>query len=135
MTKFLAPLCVCLALGLLAAGCGGSSKKTSGGGAAKTTTQPQQTSTSGGATASKTVDVTMQNIAFNPATVTVPVGGAVKWTNKDSVGHDVTGTTFKSGSAGGLQGGDTYSFTFKKAGTYKYRCTIHPGMTGTVTVK
>jgi|ERR671936_2626898 plastocyanin len=134
MTKFLAALLACLALGLVAGGCGSSNKSKGGGGAA---TAPTKTQTGGGATASKTVDVTMKSLQFNPKTVTVPVGGTVKWTNDESVGHDVTGAGFKSGSPGGMSQGNTFSHAFKKAGTYRYVCTIHKvsGMTGTVIVK
>ena len=142
MTKFLAPLCACLALAAIAAGCGSSSNKSSssGGGGATSTTKQKQPAKAGGGTAAKTITVSLKNIAFNPSNVTVPVGGTVKWVNDDSVGHDVTkqggpGPNFKSGSAGGLSNGATFSETFKTAGTIKYRCTIHPGMTGTVTVK
>jgi plastocyanin len=136
MTKSLAALLACLALGLVAAGCGSSSNNkssNSGGGAAQTTTQPS----SSGGTAAKTSAVSMKNLKFNPATVTVPAGATVKWTNDDGVGHDVTAATFKSGSPGGITGGASFSHTFKKAGTYKYVCTIHKasGMTGTVVVK
>jgi len=31
--------------------------------------------------------------------------------------------------------GKSYSLTFKKAGTYKYLCQVHPGMVGQITVK
>jgi plastocyanin len=67
--------------------------------------------------------------------VTVKAGDKVTWTNKDSVGHDVTGDNFKSGDSGGLQNGDTFSHTFDKKGKFDYVCTVHPGMTGSVTVK
>ena len=141
MTKSLAALLACLALGPVAAGCGSSNKSSnnsssSGGGGSSSSQQKQSTSSSGGATA-KTASVSLKNIKFNPATVTVPAGGTVKWTNDESVGHDVTGPNFKSGSPGGMSQGATFSHTFKKAGTYKYFCTIHKatGMTGTVVVK
>jgi plastocyanin len=138
MTKSLAALLACLALGLVAAGCGGgndnSSNNGGGGGGANTSKQKQPSS---GGTAAKTSTVTMKNIQFNPKAVSVPAGGTVKWTNDDSVGHDVTAASFKSGSPGGMTPGDSFSHTFKKAGTYKYVCTIHKasGMTGTVIVK
>jgi len=133
MTKLAATLCACLALGLVAAGCGGGSDD-NGGGSSKTSEQKQPAS-GGGGTKAKTADVALQNIQFNPKIVTVPTGGSVKWTNDDTVGHDVTGSGFKSGSRGGLSNGDTFSHTFDKSGTFKYRCTVHPGMEGTVIVK
>ena len=67
------------------------------------------------------------------------VGGTVKWTNNESVPHDVTkedgpGANFSSGK-GNMQQGDTYEQTFKEAGTVNYVCTVHPNMKGTVTVQ
>src|SRR4051812_843629 len=135
MTRFLAPLCAVLALGVIAAGCGSSNDNSGGGGSTSSPKKNAPASKTGGG--AKTADVSMKNIQFSPATVSVPVGGTVKWTNDESVGHDVTGSGFKSGSPGGMSQGQSFSHTFKKAGTYKYVCTIHKasGMTGTVTVK
>jgi plastocyanin len=134
MTKLAALLCACLALGLVAAGCGGGDDDNDSGGGAKTSEQKQPAS-GGGGTQAKAASVTMKDIQFNPKTVTVPKGGSVKWTNEDSVGHDVTGKGFKSGSSGGISNGDTFEHTFDASGTFKYRCTVHPGMEGTVVVK
>lgn len=83
-------------------------------------------------TSSKTVEVTIQNFAFNPESVTISPGDTVKWTNMDSTAHTITGTDFSSGN---LNKGDSYENTFTKAGTYDYHCSIHPSMTGTVIVK
>lgn len=83
-------------------------------------------------TSSKTVEVTIQNFAFNPDSVTISSGDTVKWTNMDSTAHTITGTDFSSGN---LNKGDSYENTFTKAGTYDYHCSIHPSMTGTVIVK
>jgi plastocyanin len=79
-------------------------------------------------------EVWMQGMAFNPVTITVPVGTTVKWTNKASVTHNVTSATavFSSGPMGN---GATYTFQFTTAGTYPYTCTLHPGMAGTVIVQ
>jgi plastocyanin len=76
----------------------------------------------------------MQNIAFDPKDVTVKVGQKLTWTNEDTVDHNVTsqsGETIKSDNFGK---GGTFSFTPKKAGKIAYVCTIHPGMTATLTV-
>ena len=145
MKTWLAMLCTCLALGLVAAGCGSDDNDSSSSDTAKApaSTPPADTGTSGsgGATSgAKGVSVVMKDIAFKPGTVTVPKGGTVTWTNDDSVGHDVTkvggpGPSFKSGTAGGLNGGDTYQQKFTTPGTIKYVCTVHPGMEGTVVVK
>ena len=78
--------------------------------------------------------VTIQNFAFNPGTLTVPVGTTVKWANQDPRIHRVYSNTevFESKD---LNTGDSYSYKFTKAGTYKYHCSIHPNMTGTIIVQ
>jgi plastocyanin len=75
----------------------------------------------------------MKNIKFAPTSLSVKVGQTVTWTNDDSVDHNVTASdgTFKSSNFGH---GKTFSWKATKAGTFKYTCTIHPGMDGTLTV-
>jgi plastocyanin len=79
--------------------------------------------------------VAIKGFAFAPAALTVKVGTTVTWTNDDTDAHTVT-----SQAAGGplqsqaLATGQTFSYTFTKAGTYAYLCTIHPFMVATVTV-
>jgi plastocyanin len=128
--RWLALLLGCLALALVAAGCGGGGDDNGGGGGGSGDNSAPAPSASGGGGS-----VTMKDIKFNPSTVNVKVGDTVTWTNDDSVGHDVTGDGFKSGSAGDIQGGATFKHKFDKAGTFKYRCTVHPGMEGEVVVK
>ncbi len=141
MKRWLALLIACLALGLVAVGCGDDDDDDdSGGGSAETTEQPAtETEASGGGAAGPKVEVGMKNIQFDPKDVTVAKGGTVTWTNNESVAHDVTkedgpGPDFSSGK-GNLKQGDTYSQTFTTAGKINYVCTIHPNMTGTVTVQ
>jgi plastocyanin len=85
--------------------------------------------------AAKTTSVTIMNYAFSPAAVTISVGDTVTWTNHDSAAHNVVVSsgpeTFTSPT---LQTGQSFSFTFTKAGTYAYYCAIHPEMKATVTV-
>jgi len=80
--------------------------------------------------------VTINNFAFAPATLTVAPGTKVTWHNKDEEPHTVLsadgGKTFKSDA---LDTDDKFSFTFVKPGTYKYFCSIHPHMIGTIVVK
>jgi plastocyanin len=78
--------------------------------------------------------VAIQNFAFSPATITVKVGTKVTWTNKDSAAHTVTGDSNDGPASGTLAQGASYSFTFSKAGTFSYACSIHPNMKGTVVV-
>ena len=77
--------------------------------------------------------VTISNFAFTPATITVPVGTKVTWTNQDSTDHTVTSDDglFDSGH---IATGATFSFTFTTAGTFPYHCSIHTSMTTKVIV-
>ncbi|MEN3283482.1 MAG: hypothetical protein V7607_4622 [Solirubrobacteraceae bacterium] len=126
MRRILVSLGAVVALALGVAACGGSS----GGGSTATTSSSSASSSGGGGG----VQIKMQNIQFSPKDTTVKVGDKVTWTNDDNTDHNVTadsGASFKSKDFGN---GATFSFTADKAGTIKYECTIHPGMTGTLTV-
>jgi plastocyanin len=78
--------------------------------------------------------VAVDNFSFTPATVAVPVGTTVTWTNHDDIPHNVVSPEhqFKSPA---LDTGDVFSYTFAAAGTYKYYCSIHPRMTGEIVVR
>jgi plastocyanin len=71
--------------------------------------------------------------SFSPNPVEVKVGEIVTWINNDSGRHTITSKdgTFDSGVMGK---GQSFSFTFDKAGQYPYFCSPHPGMVGTVVV-
>jgi amicyanin len=77
--------------------------------------------------------VSISDFKFNPATLTVPVGTTVTWTNQDEEPHTIAA---KDGSfhSPGMDTHGTYSFTFSTPGSYDYVCSIHPFMTGTVVV-
>jgi plastocyanin len=80
-------------------------------------------------------EVKIDNFTFEPTTITVSEGTKVTWKNRDDIPHTVVSddkTTFKSHA---LDTGDDFSYTFKKAGTYSYFCSIHPKMTGKVVVQ
>jgi len=121
MSRTLARILVLGALALvLVAGsaCGGSNTTTGTGGS---------TTTAGGAS------VEIKDFAFTPSSVEIAVGDSVTWTNNDPATHTVTGDG--GIDSGDLAQGQTYSHPFDAAGTYSYKCSIHPNMTGTVTVK
>jgi plastocyanin len=137
MTRILTSLCSIVVCGLVAAGCGSSNSSSS------TKTQKAAPAAPAPAPApkksGKAAAVSMKSIQFSPKALTVAKGTTVKWTNDDSVNHDVTkaggpGPDFSSGQ-GNLAQGATYQQTLSTPGTIQYKCTIHPGMTGTVTVK
>jgi amicyanin len=77
--------------------------------------------------------VAIADFKFSPATLTVPVGTTVTWTNQDEEPHTVAA---KDGSfhSPGMDTHATYSFTFTTPGSYDYICSIHPFMAGTVVV-
>ncbi len=77
--------------------------------------------------------VAIDNFAFVPATLTVPVGRTVTWTNRDEEPHTVAASDGSFHSPG-LDAQGIYSFTFRTPGTFDYICSIHPFMHGTVVV-
>ncbi len=82
----------------------------------------------------ETTEVKIDNFSFGPGTLTVTVGTTVTWTNRDDIPHTVVSTdgAFKSKV---LDTDEKFSFTFSKAGTYPYFCSIHPKMTAKVIVQ
>jgi plastocyanin len=80
------------------------------------------------------VAVKIDNFVFGPQAITVPVGTTVTWTNSDDIPHTAVSTdgVFKSKV---LDTDEKFSYTFTKAGTYSYYCSVHPKMTGQVVVK
>jgi len=87
-------------------------------------------------TSSNQNTVTIKDFAFNPGNITVKVGTKVTWTNEDSITHTVTADnpSADAPASDNIGKGESYSFTFNKAGTYTYHCTQHPYMKGKVVV-
>jgi plastocyanin len=83
---------------------------------------------------SGTTEVKIDNFSFGPGTLTVPVGTTVTWTNRDDIPHTAVSTdgAFKSKV---MDTDEKFSYTFTKAGTFPYFCSIHPKMTGKVVVQ
>jgi plastocyanin len=79
-------------------------------------------------------EVKIDNFSFGPTELKVPVGATVTWTNRDDIPHTVVSTdgVFKSKV---LDTDEKFSYTFSKAGSYPYFCSIHPKMTGKVIVQ
>ena len=80
-----------------------------------------------------TAEVKIDNFSFSPQEINVAVGTSVTWTNRDDFPHTVVSTyvVFKSMVR---YTDEKFSYTFTKAGTYSYYCSIHPKMTGKVVV-
>ncbi len=79
-----------------------------------------------------TVDIA--NFAFSPDTLTVPVGTKVTFQNDDSVTHTATDDAGEFDS-GNIPYGESFSHTFATVGTFRYHCSIHSQMTGTIKVQ
>jgi plastocyanin len=116
---------------------GTSTTTSTSGGGLKAYTTPKYASPSASAPVqSGVVQIAYRNIAIDPDTTKVKVGSTLKWTNYDSVEHNVT-------SEGGPQKfsskdfGENGTFEIKtlKPGVIHYQCTIHPAsMNGTIEV-
>jgi plastocyanin len=76
----------------------------------------------------------IKNFAFVPDTVTIHPGSTVRFVQDDETPHTVTAADH-SFDSGNLNQKDTWKHTFAKEGTYKYLCSYHPYMKGTVIVK
>jgi plastocyanin len=78
--------------------------------------------------------VMAKDFMFAPLALTVAAGSTVTWTNKDQEPHTVVSTEglFRSGA---LDTNDSFSFKFDKPGTYRYACSIHAQMVGTIVVQ
>jgi plastocyanin len=121
MSKLALPL---LLLALFAAACGSGD----GGGGA-------EEGASSEACPSGSVEIKMIDIKFDPQDATAGVGQEVCWINEDTVDHNAvaeSGADFKSELYGK---GETFTTSVDTPGTVEYVCTIHPGMTGTLTIE
>ena len=104
-----AGLALAVALGALVSGCGGDS-----------------------APAARHGVVEVRDFEFAPLEARVKAGETVRWENSGEQIHNVKGKGFFSRA---LEPGKTYSFAFRKKGSYEYVCTLHPQMKGTVVVQ
>jgi plastocyanin len=152
MKRGSAAVIACCAL-VLVAGCGSSgSSSTSSSTAATTTaahtpsspsaslkanTTPRYATPSSSASVqSGVVQIAYRNIAIAPDTVKVKVGSTLKWTNYDTVEHNVTSEDGPQRFASKTFGeGGTFEVKVNKPGVIHYECTIHPTtMNGTIEV-
>src|SRR3989344_108570 len=97
-----------------------------------TTVTPPPTTTPPPASQMQYIDIS--NYEFSPQTITINQGDIVVWMNSDSVVHTVISNPAGMFFSANIAPGASYSYQFNTPGTFNYRCTIHPGMTGTVIV-
>lgn len=82
----------------------------------------------------ETVDAT-PSLTFDPDALTISAGTSVRWVNTANETHNVTPDGNAEWTAASLNSnGATFTHTFDTPGTFDYECTLHAGMTGTITV-
>lgn len=117
----------------------GCSDSGSGGGSsssAPATPSSPSSSASSHPSAGGRMKVSVKNFTFQPADPTVAPGTKITVTNNDTTTHTMTATKDKTFDTGDIAVGTSVTFTApSKAGDYPYDCTIHPFMTGTLTVE
>jgi plastocyanin len=77
--------------------------------------------------------ITIDNFAFTPADISIPVGSTMTWTNLQSARHTTTSDTgvWDSDVMASQQ---SFEFTFDQPGDFAYHCDIHPEMVGVIHV-
>jgi len=144
-----------VALALIVAGCGAGgveprANPSGSGSSPGSTSTPGSTDTAtpGGSSTStpapSSARVSIIDNAYQPAEITVAVGGQVTWTHNGAALHSVTADdqSFDSSPlcptppSGCMTQSATFSFTFARAGRFSYHCRVHTNlMTGTVIVR
>ena len=124
---------VCLAIGLAACGSSPSQTTPPNVAAGGCSTGTAGVSNLGVATVKVT---STDQLLFSPTTQAAHLGQVVEWTAPGTTTHTIT---FQSSDASCLSDaqllpGATWEVKFTQAGTYAYKCTVHPGMNGTITV-
>ncbi|HSY07693.1 MAG TPA: cupredoxin family copper-binding protein [Steroidobacteraceae bacterium] len=78
--------------------------------------------------------IVVKDFMFAPNSLTVKAGVTVTWTNMDDEPHTVVSDTgmFRSGA---MDTNESFTFKFDKPGTYRFTCSIHPRMVGTIVVE
>lgn len=127
-------LIITLALAMFAVSCSGDESEP----ATTEADQPAGTADETSTTAAEQppgseASITISGFAFSGAE-TVSVDDTITVTNEDAAGHTWTAVDgeFDSGT---LAEGETFEFTFDEAGEFEYFCSIHPTMTGSITVE
>jgi len=88
------------------------------------------------ATAAAGKTVVLKDIAFKPANVTISRGTTVTWRFDDNgTNHNVRSVGARRFKSSGVKATGTHRVTFRRAGLYRYVCTLHLGMKGSVRVR
>lgn len=128
-------LLLALIAALAVAGCGGDDDETATTAPAETAEEATPAAEEPDGGGGDTVTVTMKNIQFDPQEVSVKVGQTVQWVNEDDVQHDADATSGADFDTDLIDKGGTIEWKAEAAGTVEYVCSVHPNMTGTITVE
>jgi len=79
--------------------------------------------------------VTIKDLKYDPAKMSIKAGQTVTWINKDTNDHTVIGDSNDAFKSENLGSGDTFKYTFKDPGKYPYHCKYHPRMKAIVVVE
>ena len=74
----------------------------------------------------------IRNFCYEPTVVHVSPGEVVRWVNRDSIAHTVTGANRAWGGYRPLRRGSSVAYRFEAAGVYPFYCVLHVGMVGAV---
>jgi plastocyanin len=113
-----------LFVALLLAACGSS----------RSSSSPPPASAAATASRPGAVSVSISGYAFKPATITVPAGTKVTFTNHDQTAHTATSTA-RAFDTGSVAPGASRGVVLHRPGTYTYYCQFHAFMRATVIVK
>lgn len=83
----------------------------------------------------KTVQVEIKNMSFNPSTIKINPGDTIMWTNNDETAHSIVFDDKNLMKSRTLQKGETFGLAYATQGTLTYHCGIHSTMKGKVVVE
>lgn len=81
------------------------------------------------------LNIQINNFAFNPSETKIKKGETVTWTNLDDAAHTVTSQTGMELNSEALNKGEIFTHTFSQSGIYDYHCKFHPRMKGKIIVE
>ena len=118
---------------LVLAGCGGGGSSSGSGSSTQPTVAPTATTAP-----TKVIQVKLvekdDKYSFDPASITVPKGSQIVWTNTSDAPHTVTSDSNAFTASPNVTQNQTFKMVFNIAGTYSYHCSIHPYMKATIIV-
>lgn len=86
------------------------------------------------ARAQTTHTVTIKNMSFSPANLTISAGDTVTWVNEDRARHSAWDDDSDAFDTGLLARGESASVTFSTPASFDYRCRPHRNMRGSIIV-